>query len=88
MNLRLELNNRISKEVVPGNILRKYLASSFPDSSEYWLFRRLFTQQFALSTFTCYAMAFGHRTPAKYSITLCDGQIAISEVLPSIINVH
>lgn len=86
MNLRLELNQRINKELIPEDCLRQFVNKSFHSAADLWTYRRLFTQQFALSTFMSYVMAFGHRTPSKYAVNMCNGQVTISEVLPSINN--
>jgi phosphatidylinositol kinase/protein kinase (PI-3 family) len=87
MNLRLELVQKIGKELVPETLLLDFIHNTFAHSSDqYWLFRRLFTQQFALTTFISYVMAFGHRTPGKYALNLGNGQVTMSEVLPSINN--
>lgn len=88
MNLRLDINTKIINDVIPDDLLLKFVASTFPCSADYWTFRRLFTQQYALTTFMCYMMAFGHRTPAKYILSLCNGQILINEILPSILSLH
>ena len=78
------MNEKISKEIVPEDLLKRFVASHFQlDSSQYWLFRRAFTQQFAMATFMCYVLAFGHRTPSKYSICMQTGQVSVHEVLPS-----
>lgn len=86
MNLRLELNQKIGKEICPEDCLVQFVNSSFHSCADYWTFRRLFTQQFALSTFMSYVLSFGHRTPTKYGVNLGNGQVTISEVLPSINN--
>lgn len=88
MNVRLELMLKVIKDVVPSDILSKFVSDLFSSSTDHWIFRRAFSQQFALSTFMCYVLAFGHRTPSKYNLSLNSGMVLMAEVLPSTASYH
>jgi len=83
-NVKLEIFNTIQEKMVPKTIVLEFLSSSYPSFSEYFLFRRQFSYQFAALTFLTYIMAMGNRYPHKLFISRATGNIWGSELIPAL----
>lgn len=83
MNLKLELVTKITRDLVPDDLVLKYMMAVYPNAIDFWTSRKALTQHFALATFMCYIFAFAHRFPSKYLVSLQSSSVTISEVLPS-----
>ena len=60
-----------------------YFKSTYPNFSDFWLFRRTFSYQLAALTFMTYIMHMNTRYPHKLSISRGSGRVWGSELIPS-----
>ncbi|KAI7899883.1 uncharacterized protein BX663DRAFT_576399 [Cokeromyces recurvatus] len=82
LNLRMEINDYISTNMVPSNILSKYLFKTMSSYTDYWMLRKRFTAQYATATFMVYIFSVGHRMPHKIMISRNTGDVWMTEILP------
>ncbi|CEP07551.1 hypothetical protein [Parasitella parasitica] len=82
LNLRMEINDYISTNMVPSNILTKYLFKTMSSYTDYWMLRKRFTAQYATATFMAYIFSVGHRMPHKIMISRSTGNVWMTELLP------
>ncbi|KAK4510703.1 uncharacterized protein ATC70_005136 [Mucor velutinosus] len=82
LNLRLEINQEIAKNMVPANILSKYMLRTLGSYTDYWMHRKQFIAQYATATFMSYLFSVGHRTPHKITMSRETGSIWMTELLP------
>ncbi|KAI8643328.1 hypothetical protein BD408DRAFT_342632 [Parasitella parasitica] len=82
LNLRMEINDYISTNMVPSNILSKYLFKTMSSYTDYWMLRKRFTAQYATATFMAYIFSVGHRMPHKIMISRSTGNVWMTELLP------
>ncbi|EPB81798.1 hypothetical protein HMPREF1544_11483 [Mucor circinelloides 1006PhL] len=82
LNLRLEINEEIAKNMVPANILSKYMLRTLGSYTDYWMHRKQFIAQYATATFMSYLFSVGHRTPHKITISRKTGSVWMTELLP------
>ncbi|KAI9827707.1 MAG: hypothetical protein M1819_006908 [Sarea resinae] len=83
VNLRMEAFTAIQDKWVPHDIALEYFQQTFPDFSDFWLFRRQFSYQLAALTFMTYVMHMNNRYPHKLSIARGTGNIWGSELIPA-----
>ena len=81
---RVEILAAIQDKWVPNNIVLEYFTRTYPDFSEFWLFRRQFSYQYAAMCFMTYVMHMGNRYPNKISISRATGDIWGTELIPTI----
>jgi len=79
---KLETYHAIQERFVPHDIALEYFTKSYPSFSEFWLFRRQFSYQFAALTFMTYVLHMSNRYPHKLSIARGNGSVWGSELLP------
>lgn len=77
---RLEVFTAIQEKWVPHNIVLDYFQSTFPEFSEFWLFRRRFSYQLSALTFMTYILYMNNRYPQKINIARGSGKIWGSEL--------
>jgi transformation/transcription domain-associated protein len=82
-NMRMEAYTTIQDTMVPNTIVLEYFTKSFTSFTEFWLFRRQFSYQFAALTFMTYTMHMNNRYPHKLSIARSTGNIWGSELIPA-----
>ncbi|OBZ88491.1 Transcription-associated protein 1 [Choanephora cucurbitarum] len=82
LNLRMEINDYISTNMVPSNILSKYLFKIMNSYTDYWMLRKRFTGQYATATLMAYIFSVGHRMPHKIMISRSTGNVWMTELLP------
>ncbi|KAH0562572.1 hypothetical protein GP486_002747 [Trichoglossum hirsutum] len=82
-NMRMEAYTTIQDTMVPNTIVLDYFTKSFTSFTEFWLFRRQFSYQFAALTFMTYTMHMNNRYPHKLSIARGTGNIWGSELIPA-----
>ncbi|ORX57551.1 hypothetical protein DM01DRAFT_1302758 [Hesseltinella vesiculosa] len=82
LNLRMEINDEIGTNMVPSNILTKYMLREMGSYTDYWMARKQFTSQYATATFMSYIFSVGHRTPQKIAVSRATGGVWMMEVLP------
>jgi transformation/transcription domain-associated protein len=78
---RLETYTAIQDKWVPHTLALEYFTSTYPSFSEFWLFRRQFSYQFAALTFMTYILHMHNRYPHKMSISRSSGNIWGSELM-------
>ncbi|KAL3426523.1 histone acetylase complex subunit (FAT domain-containing protein) [Phlyctema vagabunda] len=77
---KLETFTAIQEKWVPHNLVLEYFTTTYPSYSEFWLFRRQFSYQFAAITFMTYILHMNNRYPHKLSIARATGNIWGSEL--------
>ncbi|KAI8988247.1 hypothetical protein BDF20DRAFT_910766 [Mycotypha africana] len=82
INLRMEINHYISSNMVPSDILSKYLFKTMQSYTDFWMLRKQFTAQYATATFMTYIFSVGHRMPHKIMISKSTGNVWMVELLP------
>lgn len=83
-NVKIEIFNMIQEKMVPPTVVLQFLSSSYPSFSEFFLFRRQFSYQFAALTFITYVMTMSNRFPHKMFISRATGNIWGSELIPTL----
>ena len=81
--IRFETFVAVQDKYVPNNIAMDYFSQTYPSYSDFWLFRRAFSYQFASLTFMTYMMCMSQRYPHKLSISRGSGKVWGSELVPS-----
>ncbi|CEG63044.1 Putative Transformation/transcription domain-associated protein [Rhizopus microsporus] len=82
LNLRMEINDYIAANMVPPNILSKYLLKAMSSYTDYWMLRKRFIAQYATATFMAYIFSVGNRMPHKIMISRRTGNVWMTEFLP------
>ncbi len=82
-NFRMEAFTAIQERWVPSHVVLEYFQATYPSFSDFWLFRRQFSYQFASLTFMTYIMHMNNRYPHKLSIARATGNIWGSELIPA-----
>ncbi|KAI8983535.1 hypothetical protein BDB01DRAFT_850672 [Pilobolus umbonatus] len=82
LNFRIEINDYISSRMVPSNIISSYLFRIMRTYTDYWMLRKRFTTQYAMSTLMSYIFSVGHRMPHKIMISRKTGNVWMTEFLP------
>ncbi|KAL2170135.1 hypothetical protein VTG60DRAFT_5157 [Thermothelomyces hinnuleus] len=78
---RLEVMRAIQEKFVDNTVALEYFQGTFPDFSEFWLFRRRFSYQLAALTFMTYVLHIDKRYPHKMHIARGSGNIWGSELI-------
>lgn len=78
---RLETYRAIQEKWVQHTLVLDYFTKAYPSFSEFWLFRRQFSYQFAALTFMTYILHMHNRYPHKMSIARATGNIWGSELM-------
>ncbi|SZE99920.1 unnamed protein product [Blumeria hordei] len=81
---RLETFTAVQEKWVPNNIVLDYFTKIYPQFSDFWLFRRRFSYQFASLTFMTYVLHMNNRYPHKLNIARATGNIWGSELMSSL----
>ncbi|KAL8839523.1 MAG: hypothetical protein Q9176_004384 [Flavoplaca citrina] len=82
--MRLETFTAIQDRWVPSTLALEYFQQTYPSYSDFWLFRRQFSTQFAALTFMTYIMHMNSRYPHKLNISRATGSVWGSELIPAI----
>ncbi|KAF2467993.1 uncharacterized protein BDR25DRAFT_266462 [Lindgomyces ingoldianus] len=82
-SIRLETFAAVQEKYVPQTVMSDYFRSTYPNFSDFWLFRRTFSYQLAALTFMTYVMHMNTRYPHKLSISRASGRVWGSELIPS-----
>lgn len=80
-NARLEVFNAIQEKWVPSTVALEYFQKTFPQFSDFWLFRRQFSYQLSALTFMTYTLFMHNRYPMKMNIARGSGNIWGSELM-------
>ena len=78
---RLETYTAIQEKWVSHDLVLQYFTKIYPSFSEFWLFRRQFSYQFASLTFMTYILHMHNRYPHKMSIARATGNVWGSELM-------
>ncbi|KUJ06740.1 uncharacterized protein LY89DRAFT_790380 [Mollisia scopiformis] len=78
---KLETFTAIQEKWVPHTLALDYFTKTYPSFSEFWLFRRQFSYQFAALTFMTYILHMHNRYPHKLIIARATGNIWGSELM-------
>ncbi|KAK6079371.1 histone acetylase complex subunit (FAT domain-containing protein) [Seiridium cupressi] len=78
---RLEVFTAIQEKWVPHNVALEYFQATYPEFSEFWLFRRRFSYQLSTLTFMTYILYMTGRYPHKFNIARGSGKIWGSELM-------
>lgn len=78
---KLETYGAIQDKWVPNNLALSYFTKVYPSYSEFWLFRRQFSYQFAALTFMTYILHMHNRYPQKLHISRATGNVWGSELM-------
>jgi transformation/transcription domain-associated protein len=81
LTAKLETFTAIQEKWVPHNLALEYFTKTYPSFSEFWLFRRQFSYQFAALTFMTYILHMHNRYPHKLNIARATGNIWGSELM-------
>ncbi|KAF2865782.1 hypothetical protein BDV95DRAFT_248299 [Massariosphaeria phaeospora] len=82
-SIRLETFAAVQEKYVTKTVVLDYFRSTYPNYSDFWLFRRTFSYQLAALTFMTYVMHMNTRFPHKISIARGSGRVWGSELIPS-----
>jgi transformation/transcription domain-associated protein len=82
--LRTEILTAIQDKWVPSTVVLEYCQQTYPNFSDFWLFRRQFAYQYAAIAFMTYVMHIGNRYPNKIMISRSTGDIWGAELIPTI----
>jgi len=78
---RMEIFSSIQEKWVRHTLALEYFTKTYPGYSEFWLFRRQFSYQFAALTFMTYILHMHNRYPHKLNIARGTGNIWGSELM-------
>ncbi|KAH9209380.1 hypothetical protein DL95DRAFT_526909 [Leptodontidium sp. 2 PMI_412] len=78
---RMEIFSAIQEKWVSHTLVLEYFTKIYPGYSEFWLFRRQFSYQFAALTFMTYILHMHNRYPHKLNIARGTGNIWGSELM-------
>ncbi|KAK8031517.1 FAT domain-containing protein [Apiospora arundinis] len=81
VNARLEVFTAIQEKWVPHTVALDYFQATFPEFSEFWLFRRRLSYQLSALTFMTYILYMTGRYPHKINIARGSGKIWGSELM-------
>ncbi|TQS39408.1 hypothetical protein Golomagni_00069 [Golovinomyces magnicellulatus] len=81
---RLEIFTAVQEKLVSHTIVLDYFTKTYPQFSDFWLFRRQFSYQFASITFMTYILHMNNRYPHKFNIARATGNIWGSELMSSL----
>jgi transformation/transcription domain-associated protein len=81
LGARLETYTAIQEKWVHKELVLEYYTKIYPSFSEFWLFRRQFSYQFASLTFMTYILHMHNRYPHKIAISRSTGNIWGSELM-------
>ncbi|KAJ5831817.1 Histone acetylase complex subunit [Penicillium riverlandense] len=82
--LRTEILTAIQDKWVPSTVVLEYFQQTYPNFSDFWLFRRQFAYQYAAVAFMTYVMHIGNRYPNKILVSRSTGDIWGAELIPTI----
>jgi transformation/transcription domain-associated protein len=82
-SIKLETFAAVQEKHVPPTVVQDFFRATFPQFSDFWLFRRTFSYQLAALTFMTYVMHMNTRNPSKMSVSRSSGRIWGSELIPS-----
>ncbi|KAJ6097184.1 hypothetical protein N7499_001558 [Penicillium canescens] len=82
--LRTEILTAIQDKWVPSTVMLEYFQQTYPNFSDFWLFRRQFAYQYAAVAFMTYVMHIGNRYPNKILVSRSTGDIWGAELIPTI----
>lgn len=82
--LRTEILTAIQEKWVPSTVVLDFFQQTYPNFSDFWLFRRQFAFQYASIAFMTYVMHMGNRYPNKIMISRSTGDIWGSELIPTV----
>ncbi|KAI5310276.1 hypothetical protein KEM55_009131, partial [Ascosphaera atra] len=81
--LRTEIFTAIQEKWVPHTLLLDYVQRSYPSYSDFFLFRRQFSYQYAAVAFMTYVMHMSNRHPSKIFLSRSTGNIWGSDLVPT-----
>ncbi|KAK9477125.1 hypothetical protein V1514DRAFT_353659 [Lipomyces japonicus] len=81
---KIDILNAIQNNLVPSTLVRDHFIKSFSSFSDFWLFRKEFSYQYAGVAFMTYMMSLNSRYPHKLLISHTSGAAWATETLPSL----
>ncbi|POS88032.1 Protein kinase-like (PK-like), partial [Erysiphe pulchra] len=81
---RLEIFIAVQEKWVSHTIALNYFTKVYPQFSDFWLFRKQFSYQFASLTFMTYILHMNNRYPHKLNIARATGNVWGSELMSSL----
>ncbi|EPY54227.1 SAGA complex phosphatidylinositol kinase-like protein Tra1 [Schizosaccharomyces cryophilus OY26] len=83
---RIAIFEEIQKLYVPSTMLKDYFSNAFMNFSDFWLFRKSFSYQYACFSFLTYILSINNRIPSKVYFSKSSGSVWTSEALPAMIS--
>ncbi|EPX74408.1 SAGA complex phosphatidylinositol kinase-like protein Tra1 [Schizosaccharomyces octosporus yFS286] len=83
---RITIFEEIQKLFVPTTMLKDYFNNTFTNFSDFWLFRKSFSYQYACFSFLTYILSINSRVPSKIYFSKESGSVWSSEALPAMIS--
>jgi len=83
MRARMDAYDNICESVVPDYILSRFVDRIIRSPDQYWVFKKEFAAQIALSGFLSYIMNIGDRSLHKLSFSKKSGRVINSEFYPA-----
>ncbi|KAJ1922206.1 transcription-associated protein 1 [Mycoemilia scoparia] len=80
---QIVLFDAICERYVPKHLLLNAIAGLMPSQFDFWLYRRQFTFQMALTAFQSFLISSNQRSPAKLFLSRKTGNIWPSDMLPA-----
>ncbi|KAG7449166.1 uncharacterized protein BT62DRAFT_1073682 [Guyanagaster necrorhizus] len=88
LTLKKLIFDEITAKMVPEDIITRYMIRTMDGPSELWRMRKQFALQVAACSFMTYLLCVGGRLPSRFYISRSTGQIAMTELLPSMTSNH
>lgn len=82
--LRTEILTAIQEKWIPNTVMLDYFQQTYPNFSDFWLFRRQFAYQYAAVAFMTYMMHMSGRHPNKILVSRSTGDLWGTELIPTI----
>ncbi|XP_006460304.1 hypothetical protein AGABI2DRAFT_184795 [Agaricus bisporus var. bisporus H97] len=82
--LKNDIFDEITLKTIPDTILTNYMLRTMDGPSELWRMRRQFGSQLAAACFMTFVLCLSSRHPSRFQICRSTGQIAMTELIPSL----
>ncbi|CAL1700686.1 unnamed protein product [Somion occarium] len=86
LTLKKELFDEVTAKIAPEDVVTRYMIRTMDSPSELWLMRKQFALQVATASFMTFILCLTSRVPARFHISRTTGLIAMSEMIPGMLN--